>query len=118
MVSLNWHENRLWNWTDGKEDLARKVGASTAATIDAGLADCRRELSRLAEHGWPVMPLHGDYYEENLLIGGRTVTGIVDWDEFRVDWRAWEVSNALWSFCRNAHSDDFDRSAGDRFLAA
>lgn len=118
LADLDWRRNRLWSWPAGKQIVIREAGEDAMATIDAGLAECASELARLAKHGWGRMPIHGDYYEGNLLMSGGRITGVVDWDEFRVDWRAWEISNAVWSFCRNAASDEFDRDAARAFLAA
>jgi Ser/Thr protein kinase RdoA (MazF antagonist) len=118
LADLNWHENRLWEWPAGRRIVVREAGEDAAAMIEDGLAKCETELARLARQGWARMPVHGDYYEGNLILAGGRIRGVVDWDEFRVDWRAWEASNALWSFCRNAASDGFDRDATRSFLAA
>ena len=62
-----------------------------------------------------MLQVHGDYYRRNLEICKGRVTALLDWDETRVDWRAWEVGRAIWEFCRTAQRD-LDFSAARDFI--
>ena len=59
------------------------------ALPDDAVARCRRAWARLA--GMPKTVVHGDPGEENVFIGEDT-TVLIDWDEARVDARAFDLA--------------------------
>ncbi len=66
------------SWADRTEGYATRIGTvlPELATRVAALA---RTITSEVEHG-PVVATHGDFYERQLLVDGRTVTGLLDID--------------------------------------
>jgi len=62
--------------------------------------------------------VHGDIYRGNLRVHDGRIIGLVDWEEARVDWPAWELANATWEVCKDEASDALDPVRADAFLAA
>src|SRR6185503_9652598 len=54
--------------------------------------------------------IHGDFYPNNLLVEAFEITGVVDWDDCQREWLVWELSRALWEFCKN--EDDHTLKSG------
>jgi len=62
--------------------------------------------------------VHGDVYRGNLRVRDGRIAGVVDWEEARVDWPAWELANATWEVCKDEATDALDPVRADAFLAA
>ncbi len=106
-TELDWRENRWWSW--GGVDRGMVEARVDLGVLDRAIEEVPGELASVASsaagRALVTMPIHADYHEENLLVGGDgEVAAIIDWDECRVDWRAWDVANGLWSLCRNEGS--------------
>ena len=43
--------------------------------------------------------IHGDYFRGKLC-RGTDVVGLVDFEEARVDWLAFDLASAVWEFCK------------------
>lgn len=123
---LDWRRNRWWDWDHLRAALPQAADApehAQPATLATGL---ERQLGVLPvavkelahRQSWASHPLHGDYWPGNLLIRDDRVVGVFDWDETRLDWRAWEVADGAWSFSRHVRRDDFDRAHAREFVAA
>jgi Ser/Thr protein kinase RdoA (MazF antagonist) len=41
--------------------------------------------------------VHGDVDPANVRVDGGRIVGVVDWEEARLDWPAWELANAAWT---------------------
>jgi hypothetical protein len=70
---------RRTSWTEGAAHYGALLGAALPAEADraAGLA---AEISRLTARGEPDEPVHGDFYEAQLLLTGGRITGLLDVD--------------------------------------
>lgn len=122
---LDWRRNDGWDWDHlrailpGAADApAHVVPAVLADTLDRHIAVLPFAIKELAHRRWVTHPLHGDYWEGNLKVSDDRVVGVFDWDEARLDWRAWEVADAAWSFSVHVAHDDFDREHAREFVAA
>jgi len=62
--------------------------------------------------------VHGDVYRGNLRVRDGRIRGILDWEDARVDWPAWELANATWEFCKDEACDQLDPERSSRFLNA
>ena len=60
--------------------------------------------------------VHGDVYRGNFRVREGRVAGVLDWEDARVDWPAWELANATWEVCKLG--DDLDPARAEPFLAA
>jgi len=60
--------------------------------------------------------VHGDVYRGNLLVHHGHIAGLLDWEDARVDWPAWELANAAWEVCKV--EDGLDPARTDAFLGA
>ena len=59
--------------------------------------------------------IHGDYYPDNVLTTEGRVSGIIDWDEARLEWLAYELGRATWEFCNVDQL--LDKGAARQFVA-
>jgi Ser/Thr protein kinase RdoA (MazF antagonist) len=92
-------------------DLASEIDEARAWGIEivAGLRNC------------PLVTgvIHGDFFRGNVLVVDDRAVGLVDWEEATVDWQIYDLANAVWEFSKlKDERDDYDRAAGDRFVAA
>jgi Ser/Thr protein kinase RdoA (MazF antagonist) len=88
----------------------RRVGP-----LHAGALDLLRELeTRNLLHG----VVHGDFFRGNLLVRDGQIVALIDWEESHVAPLVSELANGVWEFTKSKASDDFDREAGARFVAA
>jgi Ser/Thr protein kinase RdoA (MazF antagonist) len=62
--------------------------------------------------------VHGDVYRGNLRVRDRRIHGLVDWEDARVDWPAWELANATWEVCKDETRDRLDPDRSARFVDA
>jgi Ser/Thr protein kinase RdoA (MazF antagonist) len=62
--------------------------------------------------------VHGDLYRGNLRVRDGRIQGILDWEDARVDWPAWELANATWEVCKDEPHDRLDPERAARFLDA
>ena len=90
---------------------ARERGLDDAAI--AGMERQREFLERLdvlppeSFVSLPAQILHGDFHDQQVLFDGDVVTGVVDWEIWHTDPRAWEVMRSL-SFSRLLDSPRLD----------
>ena len=70
---------RRTSWTEGAAHYGALLGAALSEEADrvAGLAG---EVSRLTAMGAPDEPVHGDFYEAQLLVRDGQITGLLDVD--------------------------------------
>ena len=127
-ADLDWRENRWWSWSRvDRELVAFRVDIEV---IERALEEVPPALASVDSTALPLHPIHGDYHEENLLlepsgepagvagIEAVEVAAIIDWDECRLDWRMWDIANALWSLCRTEANTGLVPSEAARFLGA
>ncbi len=121
---LDWEHNRWWSWPDVERYLEEHDLDELNGTDAAGLhrrligemAVLPDALDQLARLGLPTIPIHGDYWEGNLIVRGDKIVGVVDWDECAVDWRAIEIVDAACSFGRGELGYEFDPPKAREFL--
>jgi Ser/Thr protein kinase RdoA (MazF antagonist) len=137
MPALNewdWDDNHAWRWADVEALLNSTPQTASRFWRDGGsytqeivsrrgqvaqeLAACRHWVSQLTQSKRPLSfaPIHGDYYERNLLLQGDMITALLDWDGCHPDWLMLDVSNAVWEFCRGDDEHALDLSLARDFL--
>jgi len=97
-ASLDMTRNRWWDWT---------IVSKPAALVDAYEASVK----------WLSTPpslvtglVHGDVCRANVLTRGDTIAAVLDWEEARVDWPAWELASAAWEVCQSGDALDSGRA--------
>lgn len=115
-AQVDWPEHRLWSWSS--VDRATVGARVDLDQFERALDELPAAVRELDGSALPAMPLHGDYGADNMLIADGQVVAVLDWDWCRVDWRAWEVGNAIWAFCRDGSRTSVDRGAAAKFLEA
>jgi Ser/Thr protein kinase RdoA (MazF antagonist) len=112
---LDWKHNRWWDLKaisrflrQSHPELDQGLGSSALERrLVTDAEELPQSLSALADMDLPAMPIHNDYFEDNLLERDGAIVGVVDWDETALDWRALEIGNAAWSFSRmDTHAMD------------
>jgi len=96
--------NRWWDWP-----IVEKPPVLTAA-YEASL-DWAFDAPQLSEG-----LVHGDVAQANFRVRDGRIAGVIDWEEARVDWPAWELANAAWEVCKVG--DALDTQRADVFVAA
>jgi Ser/Thr protein kinase RdoA (MazF antagonist) len=78
-----------------------------------------RSCAWLAAAPWLARgAVHGDVYRGNFRVRERRIHGVVDWEDARIDWPAWELANATWEICKDEAHDRLDPERSARFLDA
>ena len=120
-TELDWRDNQCWSWSRVQRFLhdsdLSDVPDRVEERVAKGLEPLPGALLALADLDLPAIPIHNDYFEGNLFCRDARIVGVVDWDEARLDWRAWEIANATWSFSRAAEEHRMDTLTAQAFLA-
>jgi Ser/Thr protein kinase RdoA (MazF antagonist) len=93
---------------------ADRHGTDLSDVEDGELSAALRQWR--SEPGWPAGPVHGDFYRANLLWHAGRITGLIDWDEVRVDRFAGELAWSTWEFAKAATGDRLLADRADDFL--
>jgi Ser/Thr protein kinase RdoA (MazF antagonist) len=80
----DWEQNDWWDW-----NLVEKTPSLVRAYEE--LRDWVSNAPDLT-----VCPIHGDFHPGNVLVSGRHIVGVVDWQYARIDWPAFELAGAVW----------------------
>lgn len=124
---MDWRRNGRWNLEEAERFLTSnwsqfKVSTSLTEVLELLRTACgsmQAALQNLDSSQMPTLPLHGDFYPHNLIVGAAgQVIGLVDWDESRIDWRVWDLANALLEFCAGPAGMNFDSACARNLIAA
>ncbi len=113
MGALNYYSNRWWNWgtiqayiREATPDEACEIEpAWILDRLTVSLEEITRSVQTLQQLDLPLLQVHGDFYRRNLIIFNGRIAALIDWDETRIDWRAWEIGRAVWEFCKTAQCE-------------
>jgi homoserine kinase type II len=87
--------------------------------IEAGRAWMLELVEELARtRGLDDGLIHGDYFRGNVLVGDGKAVGLVDFEEARLDWRAADLANAVWEFCKDADMATLNAADAHEFVGA
>lgn len=125
IAEMNWESNFLWDWSAVERILATARGRSYSLRLSEESFDLlalRNEfeswIGGLRSEDFPRGITHGDFYAGNLIGDEEGISGVIDWDECRVEWLFWEVGRALWEFCGDPVKASFDLGRSTEFLSA
>jgi Ser/Thr protein kinase RdoA (MazF antagonist) len=68
--------------------------------------------------GWPYGVVHGDFFRGNVLCHDGRITGLIDWDEARLDYVATELGWSVWEFAKDRSGDRLRADRAADFLRA
>ncbi len=123
----SWHDNSRWMLAANEEFILRngpkfEVGVEASQLVEIARADCDLTTASLVQIDSKEMitvPIHGDFYPNNLLVNTEgQVAGVIDWDESRIDWRTWDLANALLEFCSGTAGTDFNVDCAKSFTSS
>lgn len=126
LARLHW-VGRVWKRPRPDRPAFADLNLETNAWWDVRIIDMPPVLERtyersrawLATAPWLTRgAVHGDVYRGNLRMLDRRIHGILDWEDARVDWPAWELANAAWEICKDETSDRLDAERSEHFLTA
>lgn len=130
----DWDSNHAWRWPEVEALLDSTPDTAPRFWRDGGVyareivarrgqvaeerAACRRWVSQLAQsqRRLAFAPIHGDYYERNLLIQDDEITTLLDWDGCHPDWLMMDLSNAVWEFCQSDDEHMLDLTVASDFV--
>lgn len=121
----DWLSNKRWSFTDARSFLESEnrwfdVGLRHQDLVDQLGSVCDRmpaELGRIDADRMITIPIHGDFYPNNLIADSEgKIVSVIDWDESRIDWRAWDLANALLEFCAGPAGTDFNPACAKAFI--
>lgn len=139
MSEFDWTSNDWWNWLEIQELLEKDaneligllpqvdeqsiLAAREIVNRRTQIGEERRHFqARFAEikSARPLLaaPTHGDFYAGNVLVDGGSgrISAVIDWDEARPDWLAYELARATWEFCRSKKEKTLDENRAFDFL--
>jgi Ser/Thr protein kinase RdoA (MazF antagonist) len=93
---------------------------STVSLDDVADPDLDRLMDRWRTGGalaWPGGIVHGDFYRRNLLWHDGRITGLIDWDDARLDRFVTELAWATWELAKNPAGDRIQPDRAAAFLA-
>jgi Ser/Thr protein kinase RdoA (MazF antagonist) len=97
----DWDRNDWWDWSlvEKPASLVRAFEELREWVADAG--------------GLRVCAIHGDFHTGNVLVRGRRLAGIVDWQYSRRDWPALELAGMVWDLSWDGTSTKIDHALRD-----
>ena len=125
----DWTRSALWDWlaveaafagTDRQARLADFAADPEPARLIAELlpllrderANAARCVADLAANRRLLFaPIHGDFYRGNVLMLDGRISALLDWDDTRPEWLAWELARAAWEFSRTDNGFEPARAA-------
>jgi Ser/Thr protein kinase RdoA (MazF antagonist) len=126
LARLHW-VGRVWKRPRPDRPAFADLDVETNAWWDVRIVEMPPVLERayeqscawLAAAPWLTRgAVHGDVYRGNLRVRDRRIRGILDWEDARIDWPAWELANATWEVCKDEERDRLDPDRSARFLDA
>ena len=93
------------------------VSSTLPETLDNCVDEIIQAIRSMCDLELHEVQVHGDFYSGNLKAMDGRITAIFDWDETRVEWRAWEIGRAAWEFCKTANGT-LDPDAAVDFVEA
>jgi Ser/Thr protein kinase RdoA (MazF antagonist) len=88
----DWQRNDWWDW-----DLVEKTPSLVRA-----FEELRDWVSNAPD--LTVCAIHGDFHPGNVLVRGRQIVGVVDWQYAHLDWPSLELAGAVWELAREPGS--------------
>jgi hypothetical protein len=136
LMRLNWSENPMWNW-DQLRSLAASNGSNSVLRIGVrqareqqvsevvsylphilGLkALCISWIREGVDDGLPFGPVHGDFASRNILFRREMLSAVIDWDDCRSEWFAWDLAKTLGEFCLSTEDGRLDYTGLTNFIA-
>lgn len=120
----SWQTNSRWSFDTNEHFLLRNKDRYVSWSDDlisqlrSACAQISVQLNEVDATDMTTVPIHGDFYPNNLLVdSGGQVVAVVDWDEARIDWRTWDVANALLEFCAGPAGVNLDLGRASEFVA-
>jgi len=110
---MNPLRNYLYDWDTAAAWLSGTQFAPELPYIIEQLPGLWGSIARL---NLPLIPIHGDYYAGNLLWDGKKITGVVDFDDSRLEWAQYEIARSLWEFTRDDAAFVLDPRRRDAYL--
>jgi Ser/Thr protein kinase RdoA (MazF antagonist) len=137
---LDWDANYAWHWptvwtllestsatATGAAQRFWQGGGAWAKAIQARRDQIAAErahfqvwLPQLAHSARPlrIAPIHDDYHRKNLLCNGGQITALLDWDGCHPDWLVFDLSLAIWEFCKDRTKTTMDHAQVQAFIGA
>ncbi len=126
LARLHW-VGRVWRRPRPDRPAFADLDLETNAWWDVRIVELPPVLERAYERSraWLAAPpwltrgaIHGDFYRGNLRVRDGRIHGVLDWEDARVDWPAWELANTTWEVCKDEARDRLDPERSARFLDA
>jgi Ser/Thr protein kinase RdoA (MazF antagonist) len=139
LLSLDWDANRMWTWSKVEALFSGDASAMTEATrhfrggIPSSLGSLldqqtlireereafKRWINNLHASGRILLwgTIHGDFYPNNLLVKDGRISAVLDWEDCQREWLVWELSRALWEFCKNEDGYTMEHEWAMAFIA-
>ena len=114
LMEMDAFSNHLYDWEKGRGWLSSTKFLPELPYLKEQLDQQWMFLRRLKSKR--LLPVHGDYYHGNLLWDGRRITGVIDFDDARMEWAEFEIARALWEFARDDSRLVIDQGRQDAFL--
>ena len=70
------------------------------AKLEEAITQIPKVVQELSSKSLPIQQIHGDFYPGNMLVIGNRIVGLFDWEESILEWRIWEVAQAIVGFCK------------------
>jgi Ser/Thr protein kinase RdoA (MazF antagonist) len=102
----NWDRNDWWDW-----GLVEKSPPLVRAFTE--LREWVAGVDDLC-----VCAIHGDFHGGNVLVGDRSIVGIVDWQLARLDWPAFELAGIVWDLSWDGKSTTIDPVLSEQIIGS
>jgi len=116
LIEMDAFSNHLYDWEKSRKWLSTTKFAPEIPYLREQLEQVWRFISGLKAGGMPLIPIHGDYYRGNLLWDGARITGVIDFDDSRMEWAEFEIARAMWEFARDDDRLVIDEARREAFL--
>ena len=114
VIQMDPFYNHMYDWEKACKWLSSTVFSSELPYMKDQLEELWVFIKGLKD--MPFIPVHGDYYKGNLLWNGKHITGVLDFDDSRLEWAVYETARSLWEFTRNDSLFIFNQLQKEAYL--
>lgn len=115
LLEMDFFDNDMYSWDTATAWLAKTKYRPRLPYFKDTLRFCESYFH--TKKFSPALPIHGDYYEGNLLCRDGKIVGVIDFDDTKPEFPEYEIARSLWEFTRDDANFTFHPALREAYLS-
>ena len=115
LLEMDFFDNDMYSWDTATAWLAKTKYRTRLPYFKDTLRFCESYFH--TKKFSPLLPIHGDYYEGNLLCRDGKIVGVIDFDDTKLEFPEYEIARSLWEFTRDDATFTFRPALREAYLS-